>query len=71
MLLEQNSDEGEIMDNNARPLKIRDPICLSNCNSFDTEFAEQLLQELATPTRLPKNQFPVDEQPDYLFKNSD
>ncbi|KAL2251863.1 UNVERIFIED_CONTAM: hypothetical protein Sindi_2308600 [Sesamum indicum] len=45
MLIKQNSDEGEIMDSNARPLKIRVPICLTNCNQ--------------------------DEQPDYLFKNSE
>ncbi|KAL2235600.1 UNVERIFIED_CONTAM: hypothetical protein Sindi_1292200 [Sesamum indicum] len=67
---DQNSEEGEIMDSNARPLKICDPICLTNRNPVDTESVEQLLQELATPTRLPKNQFPMNEQSDYLFKNS-
>ncbi|KAL2230957.1 UNVERIFIED_CONTAM: hypothetical protein Sindi_1690100 [Sesamum indicum] len=68
---DQSSKEGEIMDSNARHLKIRDLICLTNCNPVDIEFAEQLLQELATPTRLPRNQFPMNEQPDYLLKNSE
>ncbi|KAL2241992.1 UNVERIFIED_CONTAM: hypothetical protein Sindi_0317200 [Sesamum indicum] len=68
---DQSSEEGEIMDSNARHLKIRDLICLTNCNPVDTESAEQLLQELTTPTRLPRNQFSMDEQSNYLLKNSE
>ncbi|KAL2253666.1 UNVERIFIED_CONTAM: hypothetical protein Sindi_0161300 [Sesamum indicum] len=58
---DQNSEEGEIMNSNARSLKIRNSICLTNHNLVDTESVEQLLQELATPTRLPKNQFPMND----------
>ncbi|KAL2244367.1 UNVERIFIED_CONTAM: hypothetical protein Sindi_0554700 [Sesamum indicum] len=68
MLLQQNQDEGESLVSSAKPLKICDPICSTNRNPVDTDSAEQLLQELASPARLPRNQFRVDEIPEYLVR---
>ncbi|KAL2227904.1 UNVERIFIED_CONTAM: hypothetical protein Sindi_2149100 [Sesamum indicum] len=66
MLLQQNQDEGESLVSSAKPLKICDPICSTNRNPVDTDSAEQLLQELASLARLPRNQFRVNEIPEYL-----
>ncbi|KAL2254968.1 UNVERIFIED_CONTAM: hypothetical protein Sindi_0291500 [Sesamum indicum] len=71
MLLQQNQDEGESLVSNAKPLKICDPICSTNRNPVDTDSAEQLLQELASPARLPRNQFRVDEIPEYLVRHTE
>ncbi|KAL0318167.1 UNVERIFIED_CONTAM: putative serine/threonine-protein kinase PBL8 [Sesamum calycinum] len=62
------SDEGETTENNARPLKIGDPICTLNYSPMDTEETEQLLQKLATPIRLSRNQFLMDVQSNYLIR---
>ncbi|KAL2236245.1 UNVERIFIED_CONTAM: hypothetical protein Sindi_0816200 [Sesamum indicum] len=69
MLLQEDSDKGETLVIGATPLKICDPPCLTNCNP--AESAEQLLQELASPARLPRNQFRVDEIPEYLVRNTE
>ncbi|KAL2244366.1 UNVERIFIED_CONTAM: hypothetical protein Sindi_0554600 [Sesamum indicum] len=69
MLLQEDSDKGETLVIDATPLKICDPPCLTNCNPADS--AEQLLQELASPARLPRNQFRVDEIPEYLVRNTE
>ncbi|KAL2247706.1 UNVERIFIED_CONTAM: hypothetical protein Sindi_2622900 [Sesamum indicum] len=53
------------------PLKICDPTCSTNRNPVDTDSAKQLLQELASPDRLPRSQFLVDGIPEYLVKNTE
>ncbi|KAL2248147.1 UNVERIFIED_CONTAM: hypothetical protein Sindi_2667000 [Sesamum indicum] len=70
MHLQQNPDEGASLVSNAMPLKIYNPTCLTNCNWADLDSAEQLLQELASPYRLPRNQFIVDRIPEYLVRNT-
>ncbi|KAL2227908.1 UNVERIFIED_CONTAM: hypothetical protein Sindi_1770500 [Sesamum indicum] len=69
MLLQEDSDKGETLVIDATSLKICDPPCLTNCNPAYS--AEQLLQELASPARLPRNQFCVDEIPEYLVRNTE
>ncbi|KAL2233643.1 UNVERIFIED_CONTAM: hypothetical protein Sindi_1544300 [Sesamum indicum] len=71
MLLQQNPDEDESLVTNAMPLKISDPTCSTNRNPTDIDSTEQLLQELASPDKLPKNQFLVDGIPEYLVKNTE
>ncbi|KAL2229596.1 UNVERIFIED_CONTAM: hypothetical protein Sindi_1939300 [Sesamum indicum] len=71
MLLQQNQDEDKSLVSSAEPLKICDPICSTNRNPVDTDSAEQLLQELASPARLPRNQFRVDEIPEYLVRHTE
>ncbi|KAK4394179.1 hypothetical protein Sango_1888700 [Sesamum angolense] len=51
VMLEHNSDEGETIKANARPLKICHPMCLLNCNPIDTEDAEYVCGPLNTPAR--------------------
>ncbi|KAL2240142.1 UNVERIFIED_CONTAM: hypothetical protein Sindi_0655400 [Sesamum indicum] len=66
-----NPDEGESLVSIAIPLKICNPTCSTNRNTADTDSAEQLLQELASPDRLPRNLFLVDGIPEYLVKNTE
>ena len=69
MLLQQNSDKVETLVSDATPLKICDPPCLTNCNPADS--IEQLLLELASPDKLPRNDFIVERLPEYLVKNTE
>ncbi|KAL2224636.1 UNVERIFIED_CONTAM: hypothetical protein Sindi_2930700 [Sesamum indicum] len=71
MLLQQNPDEEESLVTNARPLKISDPTCSTYRNPADIDYAEQLLQKLASPDRLPRNQFIVERIPEYLVNNTE
>ncbi|KAL2243784.1 UNVERIFIED_CONTAM: hypothetical protein Sindi_0496400 [Sesamum indicum] len=63
-------DEDESLVTNAMPLKISDSTCSTNHNPADIDSAEQLLQELASLDRLPRNQFVVDGIPEYLIKTT-
>ncbi|KAL2225367.1 UNVERIFIED_CONTAM: hypothetical protein Sindi_2927800 [Sesamum indicum] len=69
MLLQENSDKGETLVIDATPLKICDPPCFTNCNPADS--VEQLLLELASPDKLPRNDFIVERLPEYLVKNTE
>ncbi|KAL2242479.1 UNVERIFIED_CONTAM: hypothetical protein Sindi_0365900 [Sesamum indicum] len=69
MLLQENSDKGETLVIDATPLKICDPPCFTNCNPADS--VEQLLLELASPDKLPRNDFIVEILPEYLVKNTE
>ncbi|KAL2233749.1 UNVERIFIED_CONTAM: hypothetical protein Sindi_1107100 [Sesamum indicum] len=69
MLLQEDSDKGETLVIDATPLKICDPPCFTNCNPADS--VEQLLLELASPDKLPRNDFIVERLPEYLVKNTE
>ncbi|KAL2228325.1 UNVERIFIED_CONTAM: hypothetical protein Sindi_1812200 [Sesamum indicum] len=71
MLLQQNPNEEESLVTNAMPLKICDPTCSTNRNPADIDSAQQLLQELASPDKLPRNQFIVERIPKYLVRNTE
>ncbi|KAL2225812.1 UNVERIFIED_CONTAM: hypothetical protein Sindi_1939900 [Sesamum indicum] len=69
MLLQENSDKGETLVIDATPLKICDPPCFTNCHPADS--VGQLLLELASPDKLPRNDFIVERLPEYLVKNTE
>ncbi|KAL2244365.1 UNVERIFIED_CONTAM: hypothetical protein Sindi_0554500 [Sesamum indicum] len=69
MLLQEDSDKGETLVIDATPLKICDPPCFTNCNPADS--VEQLLLELASPDKLPRNDFIVERLPEYLVKSTE
>ncbi|KAL2233748.1 UNVERIFIED_CONTAM: hypothetical protein Sindi_1107000 [Sesamum indicum] len=69
MLLQEDSDKGETLVIDATPLKICDPPCFTNCNPADS--IEQLLLELASPDKLPRNDFIIERLPEYLVKNTE
>ncbi|KAL2228170.1 UNVERIFIED_CONTAM: hypothetical protein Sindi_1796700 [Sesamum indicum] len=68
MMEKWNSDKVETLVSDATPLKICEPPCLTNCNPADS--IEQLLLELASPDKLPRNDFIVERLPEYLVKNT-